>query len=104
MKCIYCGAETATENIDIDYVCAECLERDFTSCSDCGVWVHNDDICTVIRNREGREVYVCEDCCKRSYTYCRECGEYVENEEGTYRTFDGQWRCYECLEKVTIKQ
>ena len=71
MKCIYCGVET--EKIigelhdkekmtctDIEYVCSECLERNFTCCSNCGVWVHNDDICTV--NRAGYEVYVCEQC------------------------------------------
>ena len=77
MKCIYCGAET--EKIigelhdkekmtckDIEYLCFECLERDYTCCSDCGVWVHNDDICTV--NRAGHEVYVCAQCCKDSYS------------------------------------
>ena len=69
MKCIYCGEETGS---DMGYVCSECLERDFTSCSDCGVWVHHDDICTVIRNREGYEVHVCERC---RDTYYRECAK-----------------------------
>ena len=58
MKCVYCGKVTEN-NID-EYVCSECLERDFTSCDDCGVWVHNDEIRTV-RNRAG-EMHVCEKC------------------------------------------
>ena len=65
MKCSYCGKEIENvidDGTDIGYVCSECLERDFTSCSDCGVWVHNDDICTVRGNREGSEVYVCLNC------------------------------------------
>ena len=60
MKCIYCGIEEK-ENIAGEYVCSECLERNFTSCSDCGVWVHNDDICTATRDG-GSEVYVCQRC------------------------------------------
>ena len=81
MKCVYCGK--VTENIidggygteiiidgDDEYVCAECLERDFTSCRVCGVWVHNDDICTVYR--AGSEVCVCEQCCNNSYSHCTE--------------------------------
>ena len=99
MKCVYCGEKTAIiigDETDDEYVCSKCLERYFTSCSDCGVWVHNDDIRTVIS--EGFEVYVCEQCCKNSYTFCEECGEYVRNEEGTYSTYDRQWRCYECLD------
>ena len=77
MKCICCGVET--EKIigelhdkekmtckDIEYLCFECFERNYTCCSDCGVWVHNDDICTV--NRAGHEVYVCSQCCKDPYS------------------------------------
>ena len=60
MKCIYCG-NVETENIDCEYVCFECFERNFTCCSDCGEWVHNDDIRTVIGNRDS-EVYVCLNC------------------------------------------
>ena len=56
MKCVYCGKEE-TENIDGEYVCSECLERDFTCCNDCGAWIHNDDIRTV-----DSEVYVCLNC------------------------------------------
>jgi hypothetical protein len=128
MKCIYCGEETENiiddeyvclncmnklyvpcENCgelhdkekmtctDIGYVCSECLERDFTCCSDCGEWVQNDNIRAVIRNR-GYEVYVCQQCCDNSYPYCTVCGRYVKNEEGTDETFDGDWRCHECLD------
>ena len=61
MKCIYCEKEE-TKNIEGEYVCSECLERDFTICSDCEAWIHNADIRTVRRNREGYEVYVCEHC------------------------------------------
>ena len=65
MKCIYCGEET--ENIINDeYLCSNCIDKVYVPCENCGVWVHNDDIRTVIR--EGREVYVCEQCCSHSYS------------------------------------
>lgn len=100
--CENCGElhdkEKMTET-DIGYICSECLESDFTRCFECGDLIHNDNIRTARSDRYGREVYVCEYCCNRSYTLCEECGEYVENEEGTERTSDGQWRCYECLDK-----
>ena len=63
MKCVYCGEEKEN-NIHGEYVCSKCLERDFTSCSVCGVWVHNDDI-RMVRNRHNREAYVCDDCCSK---------------------------------------
>ena len=128
MKCIYCGEETENiihneyvclscvnklyvpcENCGelhdkaemhetaIGYVCSECLERDFTCCSDCGEWTQNDNIRTVINSR-GSEVDVCEQCCDDEYTYCEACGRYVKNDAGTDSTFDGDWRCYECLD------
>ena len=65
MKCVYCGEKTAIiigDETDDEYVCFKCLERYFTCCSDCGVWVHNDNIRTVRGNREGSEVYVCSEC------------------------------------------
>ena len=98
MKCIYCGKETETENIiHGDYVCSECLENYFTRCYDCGAWVHNNNSHAVI-NREDREVVVWEYCCDNLYTFCPECEAFVRSEEGTDRTFDEQWRCYECLD------
>ena len=101
MKCVYCKKVTAIiigDETEDEYVCSECLERDFTSCSDCGVWVHNDTIRTVRRYSDGSEMYVCEHCCDNSYTKCVECGEYFKNNEGTDDTFDGDWRCYGCLD------
>lgn len=101
VPCENCGElhdkEKMTET-NIGYVCSECLECYFTCCNDCGVWVHNDNTYTVRRNREGDEVDVCVYCCDNEYTFCEECGTYVRNEEGTDRTYDRQWRCYECLD------
>lgn len=101
VPCENCGElhdKGKMETTDIGCVCSECLEGDFTRCFHCGGWIHNDNIHTARSDRFGREVYVCEYCCNRLYTFCEECGEYVENEEGTDRTCDGQWRCYECLD------
>lgn len=100
VRCENCGELHDKEKMtrtDIGYVCSECLEDNFARCYDCGGWIHNDNIRRARRDREGYEVYVCEDCCNQSYMYCVECGEYVKAEEGTVRTYDGQWRCYECL-------
>ena len=66
MKCNYCGKETEII-IDDEYLCSECMNKLWVPCENCGVWVHNDNICTV-RNRAGSEVYVCEDCCRQSYS------------------------------------
>ena len=61
MKCVYCGNEE-TENIDDECVGGEWLECELTMCRDSEAWIHNADIRTVRRNREGYEVYVCEHC------------------------------------------
>ena len=77
MKCVYCGEVKAViigDDTETGYVCSECLERYFISCSACGVWVHNDSICTVRGNREGSEMYVCEQCCDDSYSFPSPCG------------------------------
>ena len=92
MKCIYCGEET--ENIiDNEYVCLNCMNKLYVPCANCGE-LHDKEkmTCTDIG-------YVCSECLESDFTRCFECGEYVENEEGTDRTFDGKWRCYECLDK-----
>ena len=98
--CSDCGVWVHNDDIcmvDGDWHCSECLEYYFTCCSDCGVWVHNDNTRTVRINRAGYEADVCAQCCDDSYSYCTACGAYVRNEEGTDRTYDGEWRCYECL-------
>ena len=93
MKCIHCNAET--ENIiNGEYVCLDCMNSLYVPCDDCDRWIHNDDI-RKVRNRYGREVHVCNICCDNSYTYCVECKEYVEY--GTDETYDGEWRCSDCL-------
>ena len=100
VPCEYCGELHDKEKMlktDMGYVCFECLESDFTRCFVCGEWLHNDYIRTARSDRHGGEVYVCEYCCANSYKFCVECEEYVEKEEGSSETFDGQWRCNECL-------
>ena len=94
MKCVYCGEEKEN-SIHGEYVCLSCLNKLYVPCENCGVWVHNDDICTVRRNREGDEVYVCKQCCDNSYTFCMECETYVRNEDGMDSTHDGQKRLFQ---------
>ena len=102
VPCDNCGELHDMEKMEateIGYVCSKCLESDFTRCFHCGDWTHNDNIRKARSDRFGREVYVCEYCRNRFYTFCVICEEYVEDGEGTDRTFDEQWRCYECLDK-----
>ena len=69
VPCENCGELHDKEKMactDTGYACSECLEHDYTCCNDCGVWVHNDNICTVYR--AGNEVFVCAQCCKDSYS------------------------------------
>ena len=70
MKCSCCGVvelKNVIEDGITEYVCAECLERDFTPCENCGVWTYTDNIRTVRSIRYGREVHVCAHCCDRLY-------------------------------------
>lgn len=100
VPCANCGELHDKEKMtktNIGYVCSECLERDFICCNDCGEWVHENNA-YLVRSRQGYEAYVCDDCCTDNYRYCSSCGEYSYYTRGSDSTFDGQWRCYECLD------
>ena len=100
--CADCGAQINIYNDDHiqlengDYICGDCLDKNYFYCEDCESYHHNDE-CYEIYRHGGGSFYVCEDC-KDNYYYCEDCGYYYEDDDcGRY--VDGVWYCNDCLDE-----
>ena len=79
------------EVIDGEYVCRDCVEREFVQCQDCGEYVRRDDAYAYNGN------YLCEDCCDENYVTCERCGDLIHIDDAYYIESDETYVCEDCL-------
>ena len=129
MNCDYCGKRIrqsdATQVVNGDMVCLECLQEHYVQCSDCNEYVLVGDTYETYDGRlicedchddyyycedcdelypsddlysvDGGNRHVCESCRDNNYTQCDDCGEWVNNDD-SYHTYDDRYICESCRE------
>ena len=78
------------EVIDGEYVCMDCVEREFVQCQDCGEYVRRDDAYAY----EGD--YLCQNCYENDYTTCDHCGEIIPIDDVTWIESEEVYICDSC--------
>ncbi len=138
-QCDECGswhlasAMTDVSNSSDDtpiWVCADCLEDNYTVCDHCGEWSRMEDAVWV----EDESVLYCEDCandelsrcdscgrafnprnsgmtdghlaicsgCEDEFSICEECDHIVPRDEAYYDEYSDRWLCSECYENEAV--
>lgn len=72
-----------------EYVCSDCLDKNYVECEECGKHYRPDDL-----SETQSGLHVCERCADYYYIHCEECGELVRDTEK--HTYDGDDYCEEC--------
>jgi len=78
------------EVIDGEYVCQDCVEREFVKCRDCGEYVRRDDA------YEYDGDYLCEDCLDENYVRCEHCNDLIPIDDATWIERDDVYVCNCC--------
>lgn len=76
------------------HICETCYNEDFTTCSDCGEIIRNEDTYYI----EGEDRDVCSDCHDNWYRECAECGE--EYHIVHMHQHNDEWYCATCHSEV----
>ena len=94
VKCFHCDTEfnfSELTKIDYDYYCQECIDENFTKCSECRELTHNNNI-----SYDSSDNAYCEDCFSEKVIICEHCNDSIHiNDAET--TANGDRYCYDCF-------
>ena len=92
--CNHCNIElnlSELTEINYDYYCQECIDENFTKCSECGDLIHNDDI-----KYDNSDNAYCEDCYSDNIIICSHCNDAVHIDDAE-TTANGDYYCTDCF-------
>ena len=96
MICKDCGKFVSAKDgeiVDGEFICNECLDRDYIKCADCGEYHKEDDMYYI----EDTNEYVCNYCYEHNgYSYCEDCGKYYRENELIYIEDTQEYVCKTC--------
>ena len=77
--------------IDYNYYCQECIDENFTKCSECNELTHNDNISYDSSNND-----YCESCYNDNIIICQHCNESIHIDDAE-TTNNGDYYCTDCF-------
>ena len=96
MICKDCGRFVSAKDgkiIDGEFICNDCLNKDYIKCADCGEYHIKDDMYYI----EDTSEYVCNNCYERNgYFYCEDCGKFYSESELIYIEDTQEYVCKTC--------
>ena len=104
--CDFCDQYEYEENgeeVNGIFVCKWCLDDYFTTCEDCGCYIHKDDDAVEIYDNGCTYVY-CPSCADQNTFECDICGEMHHNDNCNYDEVEDRNLCNSCYEEVLIER
>ena len=98
--CTHCNLEfnlSELTEINYDYYCQECIDENFTTCSECGNLTHNDNI-----SYDNSDNAYCEKCYNDNIIICHHCNEAIHISD-TEQDYNDHYYCSDCYSNYTTE-